>query len=615
MTEETYAPNYYFVDKEDIAFQCTLSSLQDNYENVYRHFMEYEDEVCYVLNEDEIFGIISIGDLYRFYRGEKSTPVNQKFSYVQEINFKEAENIFAKIGTIHEVPVICNGKLLGCIRNGKQQSEDDWMWARYSIRRGFSGEYRWFKDKANEILGKLKARLYIYAYPEEKEIIKRLSQKEIALYKKKKKYPHGPSGILMMSKEEQEHFFGGGKKKYTEEYVKEFCNDYNEIAGKLENGIYKIKDMSSTYFSFSNGYRSVPNAPEKATKHVYIFGPCMAVGGYVSDNDTIATYLQRLLLDAGYDEYDVVNCGLFGPRYVYGRILTEEISEDDIVIVLDNYLGEKNNIRRALTEVYLTLENPIDNIFNAFMHCNYRVNEKIAEKFFADISSDLIKNHNSVVSRVAIQDYYIPWDIVSYFREYFIEHKLKKDENQCVGAIVMNCNPFTKGHRYLIEQASSRVDLLYVFVVEEDKSVFKFVDRIEMVKLGTLDLENVKVLPSGKYIISKETFAQYFEKDAVEQVEDMEYDVRIFGEVVASELGITVRFVGEEPFDKVTKKYNQTMHRILPEYGVEVKEIPRISASDGRIISASAVRKAMTERNKEVLENMLPESTIEYLNL
>lgn len=159
-----------------------------------------------------------------------------------------------------------------------------------------------------------------------------------------------------------------------------------------------------------------------------------------------------------------------------------------------------------------------------------------------------------------------------------------------------------------------QVDCLYIFVVEEDKSVFKFEDRIEMVQRGTADLKNVKVLPSGKYIISKETFSQYFEKDNVEQVDDMDYDVRIFGEVVAKELGISIRFVGEEPFDKVTKKYNETMKKILPEYDIKVVEIPRTTTVDGSIISASAVRKAMREKDERLLHAMLPDTTSAYLN-
>ena len=40
------------------------------------------------------------------------------------------------------------------------------------------------------------------------------------------------------------------------------------------------------------------------------------------------------------------------------------------------------------------------------------------------------------------------------------------------GAVVMNCNPLTLGHRYLIEQALKQCDYLMIFVVQEDKSFF-----------------------------------------------------------------------------------------------------------------------------------------------
>ena len=51
-----------------------------------------------------------------------------------------------------------------------------------------------------------------------------------------------------------------------------------------------------------------------------------------------------------------------------------------------------------------------------------------------------------------------------------------------IGAIVMNCNPFTLGHRYLVEYAASQVEHLYIFAIEEDKSIFPFVDRFELIK-------------------------------------------------------------------------------------------------------------------------------------
>ena len=45
--------------------------------------------------------------------------------------------------------------------------------------------------------------------------------------------------------------------------------------------------------------------------------------------------------------------------------------------------------------------------------------------------------------------------------------------------------------------------LLYVVVVEADLSFFSFADRYAMVKLGTADLGNVKVLRSGPYTLLK----------------------------------------------------------------------------------------------------------------
>ena len=188
-----------------------------------------------------------------------------------------------------------------------------------------------------------------------------------------------------------------------------------------------------------------------------------------------------------------------------------------------------------------------------------------------------------------------------------------KDGNTRIGACVMNCNPFTNGHRYLIEQALERVDELYIFVVEEDKSYFKFQDRLKMVQLGTSDLLNVRVIPSGEYILSQNTFSQYFEKERVRIIESMDYDLYIFGEIVAANLGIKYRFVGEEPFDKVTQKYNETMMRILPEFGVEVIEIPRKTFNDGEVISATFVRKAIHEKEWIMLDKLCPKSTVQYL--
>ncbi|MDE6052434.1 MAG: [citrate (pro-3S)-lyase] ligase, partial [Lachnospiraceae bacterium] len=95
-------------------------------------------------------------------------------------------------------------------------------------------------------------------------------------------------------------------------------------------------------------------------------------------------------------------------------------------------------------------------------------------------------------------------------------------------------------------------------------------------------------------------------------VESMDYDLRSFGEVVAAELGIKYRFVGEEPFDKVTREYNKTMKRILPEYGVDVVEIPRMQEGLD-VISATSVRKALQEEDWEMIAKLCPKTTLRYL--
>lgn len=182
-----------------------------------------------------------------------------------------------------------------------------------------------------------------------------------------------------------------------------------------------------------------------------------------------------------------------------------------------------------------------------------------------------------------------------------------------IGAIVMNCNPFTLGHRSLIQYAAQRCEYLYVFVVEEDRSVFPFSHRIDLVRQGTADLSNVCVCPSGPYMISAMTFPTYFLKETEDpSVIQSELDITVFGKCIAPTLGITVRFAGTEPLDAVTKVYNETMRTLLPRFGVEFCEMERVSA-EGGVISASRVRRLLEEGKLEEVKALVPETTAEYL--
>jgi len=182
-----------------------------------------------------------------------------------------------------------------------------------------------------------------------------------------------------------------------------------------------------------------------------------------------------------------------------------------------------------------------------------------------------------------------------------------------VGAAVMNCNPFTKGHRYLIETAAKECDRLYVFVLSDATSEFSAADRMEMVKLGTKDLPNVTVLPTGPYLISSATFPTYFLKDRenVSQIQCL-LDIEIFCRYYAPKFGITRRYVGTEPLSPTTNQYNEALKQYLPQRGIDVREIPRLMQGDIPV-SASAVRQALSQGDTNALHSLLPETTLTYL--
>lgn len=185
------------------------------------------------------------------------------------------------------------------------------------------------------------------------------------------------------------------------------------------------------------------------------------------------------------------------------------------------------------------------------------------------------------------------------------------------GAVVVNCNPFTNGHLYLIENAAKQVDNLYVFVVKEDRSVFPFDVRYRLVERGVDHLANVIQLDTSRYIVSGATFPTYFLKkdDPVARIQ-MELDVTLFASKIAPFFGITRRFVGTEPNCPLTGGYNEAMQRILPAHGIELQVIERKQALTGPLagaISASRVRELVGKGDFAALADYVPPTTRAYL--
>lgn len=202
---------------------------------------------------------------------------------------------------------------------------------------------------------------------------------------------------------------------------------------------------------------------------------------------------------------------------------------------------------------------------------------------------------------------------VNGFSEFLQELKKNKTEGDKIAGIVMNANPFTKGHLHLIETAARENDILHIFVLSENLSDFPSDIRLDLVKQGTAHIKNVVVHQTGDYMVSAKTFPSYFlkENDDVTYVQ-ASLDALIFKNHIAKALNITHRYVGEEPLSPATNIYNKALKDA---FGSDLKLtiIPR-KEINSEVISASRVRKLFKENEMEQIKELVPPTTYNFLN-
>ncbi len=412
------------------------------------------------------------------------------------------------------------------------------------------------------------------------------------------------------------------------------AGEYKNIRFIYIDHHYELADHQSETCNILNGKRMTCDHSDIARNQLAVFGVCVARGATVADCDTVESILQNMINRDRDGSYNVVNYGV--AEGVTGAaindfqyILHTPFRSGDIVICLSEYdartcqLLENNGVEIIHTSNLYERETKrwfVDTPLHLTPKANVRLAKHVYEKLEgkwaqSDLSVQgqnppclLYDNEKSNEGQITDQQIRKWTDTIKRSLQ---QQGVRLTER--TGAIVANCNPFTCGHLYLMETASRLVDILLIFVVEEDKSRFPFKDRIDLVRKGVRHLDNAYVFPSGRYIISSVTFPEYFEKNDLQDTSvNTTLDVRIFGQYIAPALNITVRFVGEEPFDSVTREYNRTMHEVLSDYGVELYEIPR--AMNGEItISASYVRKLLSENSWDQIRSLVPPSTYEYL--
>lgn len=411
-------------------------------------------------------------------------------------------------------------------------------------------------------------------------------------------------------------------KYYNAEDIVEVLNapkSYHDIYG-----VRRFEDMYGKRVNIRGGHRVTVNQPEDFTRTIYIVGGCTVFGVGAADEHTIASFLQDLLNDIFPEQKICVQNYGFYLAELQDAQSNEElkilnalpVKKGDIILW---GLGEVPGMPCINTSKILQEDREFE-MFIDNQHYTPHGYVSIAQKLFEGLMELNLLNDNVCDDAIDYvcdekETYGFKGEEVQELEEY--KKQLIDFYNEkfsiTIGSIVMNCNPFTLGHRYLIEQALKQCDYLAVFVVQEDKSIFSFEDRLRLVSEGVTDLPNVLVIPSGRFIISSLTFSEYFNKSELQEREiDTSNDILIFAREIAPCLHITKRFAGEEPLDKVTKQYNESMKKLLPEYGIQFIEIPRVESA-GEVISASRVRKLLEEKDFESIKKIVPESTFKYL--
>lgn len=599
-----------FGDVVDAETLCMIETEDIN--KVFKIFIEDSQEIIYLCRtQKHIEGIVTFGAFIKACINDKRW-INDNFQQVclyEKNCIDKIRHIFAENDKINRIPIMDDkGRLLFEVRRtaGANGREDPRRYLLPFVKMTIENRKLFFYKRPDF--------LQDFAYSERQQM--RIEG-------------HHSFPVLCRNMDENaDELREILKERYSKKYVKKLCDIPPIIR---ECGYYRHKDSCSELINVIGGLRRTCYQPEKFDFTIHIYGRCGVFGYAVEDAETMPSRLQKMV---SKDEIRVVSHSTWGAEDVciIGNLMEDllhgVIEQQDMVILYMDYfpcmkelLDMGIYVRDTTYAFHASLGHHNIDFYDIPGHMNAEGYDFIAEYIYKDIKNDLqvwktqakrymekgSKKESGFMEPMQVED------LVRY------TEKINKEISNCnlqevnVGAVVVNCNPFTKGHRYLMETAASKVDVLLVFVVEEDKSEFPFSDRFEMVKLGTEDLKNVYVFPSGKHIVSIYTWPEYFfreKKKAV--VVDASEDLGIFARYIAPALNIKTRFIGTEPLDKVTAVYNQSQKELLPRYGIKVVEIERLKNEEG-YISAKKVRQSIKEGKSIYLDELLPQSTLDYL--
>ncbi len=561
---------YQFIPREKVQSILDIGDFPENSraEIAYRLFVEDAQEAVYVEEAGKLLGVVSIGDLERYYGGGNNTlKINRSFSYTEKTDEDKAAEFFEGHKTFFEFPVVNGGRLEGVMKRDFRYDIRQDQIASLVVSRHLKEQ--WHRKELGRFLAGTQARVVLY-YMEEAHILRRLAD-------------GGGSGF---GGEDEDVFWKGlsrsrwsrflGEPDAVVDLKKEFGNFHTETV----KGISEIVAMEGEFYRCADGNRVTLGNPENPQGRIIFYGPCTVAGAYCRDGQTIESCLQRMLNQRTDRQIQVVNRGLFNVSNFFSRMMTDELCEKDVAVVfvekgwITEETARKCVCAGSLTDTFLSIEDLENNILDSPEHCNYKVNERLAEKIYHDLKErGLFDTAGLSGEKKRMQDYYVGSEIMSEILLYMERNGLlREDACGIKGAVALLADPFTDRHRRAVEAALRRVDRLYLFISEDSNLSCSLEKRIQTVKEALEDLgDKVVAVPAGKYLYTKRISRGIRKQRFCDA--DMEYDCELFGEVFAGFMGIKYRFVVGELHNPVERKYMDCCLDILPRFGLTVEEL------------------------------------------
>lgn len=448
---------YQFIPRQEMRSVLDIADFPENgrAEIAYQYFVHDGEEAMYIEENGVLIGMVSIGDLERYYGNRKERlKINRLFSRIDEKDEAKAAVFFGKFKTFFECPIVnSQGQLEGVIKRAIRYDIRQDQIASLVVSRYLKDQ--WHRKELSRFVANTKAQVVLY-YTEEASVMRALADRK-------------RSGVTDGDREGEEIYWKGlserqwdvflGKSGIVGHLKKEFGNFHTQLV----KGVSEIVAMKGEFYNCVDGSRITRGNPQNSDRCVIFYGPCSTVGAYCRDGETIESYFQNILnarrRSQAKPQIQVINRGLFNVTNFFSRMMTDRLSGSDIAVVFveKRWLTEEISRRCLyvgnLTDTYLEIENLENNLLDGPDHCNYRVNKCLAERIYRDFEEhhllDMSLNASGGPDEAGqIQDYYIGSEVMSEVLCYMEQYDLLKEESMGIkGAMTLFADPFTERDR------------------------------------------------------------------------------------------------------------------------------------------------------------------------